>query len=477
MPEGEWMSKRSKQHKRRVRRWKDRQKVDRVIDIEFVDAPRMTAWGGLSLAERLACRTRLWSRCRKLLPERTANAGGYHTTTVVAALMHGLLSGAHGTWAAEALRRDATACLAAGFDASSVPEEATVWRTLGQLDAAGGQAALGRVMAENARRLIEATPRHQLLHEGFLPAFVDGTWIEVGEQTRYEGTKRFDGQRKLMWSVAWAGPYVAAQGFAPPGQGERERSLELVGPVWGEVMERAGLGSRTLWLLDSLYGDGPCLERLEACEGSHYVVGANKLSGVERAAMEQPESQWRPSAPRQRGGQAELCVHAYQGRGWTTARTVVTRRAKRPEEMFWHYGSVLTNLQPDQPQLASLMAREGLSFGEAVWRLYDHKQACENQFKELLRDLDLHHPPCRQLGRNGIFYAIAAMALNLSVGMRRIGMRGREARMSLARLRRMLLAMPARAATHARRTRMLLHVSDDWIRRWASAAFGRIARC
>jgi hypothetical protein len=471
------MSRRAKQHKRKVLRWKDRQKVDRVVDIEFVDAPQMTAWGGLSLAERLACRTRLWSRCRKLLPQRTATAGGYHTTTVVAALMHGLLSGARGTWAAEALRKDAAACRAAGFGTFSVPEEATVWRTLGQMDAAGGQAALGAVMAENARRLIEATPRNQLLYEGFFPAFVDGTWIEVGGQTRYEGTKAFDGERKLMWSVAWAGPYVAAQGFALPGQGERERSLELVGPAWGEVMEPAGLGGRTLWLLDSLYGDDACLQRLEACAGSHYVVGANKLAGVQAVAMEQPESQWRPTAPRRRGEQAALCVHTYQGQGWAAPRTVITRRSKRHDEMFWHYWSVFTNLEPGQPQLAALMEKEELTFGEAVWRLYDHKQARENQFKELLRDLDLHHPPCSQLGRNGIFYTIAAMALNLSVAMRRIGMRGRDARMSLGRLRRMLLAMPARTACHARRMKALLHVSDAWTRAVFREAFGRIAAC
>lgn len=471
------MSKSQKQHKRKVRRWRDRQKQDRVIEIEFVDAPQMTAWGGLALAERLACRTRLWSNCRKRLPERSAHAGGYHSTTVVAALMHGLLSGAQGTWAAEALREDAEACQAAGFGTFSVPEEATIWRALGQLDAVGGQTALGEVMADNARRLLEATPRRELLYEGFLPGFVDGTWLEVGENTQYEGTKFFDGTRKLMWSVAWAGPFVAGQGFAGEGEDERAASLRLVGPAWNRVLEPAGLGARTLWLLDSLYGDGPVLDQLEACEGSYYIVGADKLAGVEAAAMEQPESQWRPVPARRKDEQAAVCVHIYQARDWAAPRTVVTRRRRREGEMFWHYHSVFTNLSPQQKQLAELMERKQLSFGEALWHLYDHKQACENQFKDLVRDLGLHHPPCRQLGRNGIFYAVAALALNLTVGIRRIGMRGRDARMSLARLRRMLLAMPARTTRHARRTKVWLYSTSNRLRCLMETAFARLAAC
>lgn len=471
------MSKSRKQHEQKVRRWRDRQKQDGVIEIEFVDAPQMTAWGGLALAERLACRTRLWSDCRKRLPARSAHGGGYHTTTVVAALMHGLLSGAQGTWAAEALREDAAACQAAGFGAFSVPEEATVWRALGQLDAAGGQAALGEVIADNARRLLAATPRRELLHEGFLAAFLDATWLEVGPDTQYEGTKLFDGVRKLMWSVLWAGPFVAGQSFAGEGEGERAASLRLIEPAWREVLVAAGLSERVLWLLDSLYGDGPALDQLEACAGSHYIVGADKLAAVEAAAMEQPECQWRPVPARRKGEEAAICVHIYQAEGWAAPRTVVTRRRKRADELFWHHHSVFTNLEPRQAQLAELMAREQLSFGEAVFRLYDHKQACENQFKDLVRDLGLHHPPCRQLGRNGIFYAIAALALNLSVGIRRIGMRGRDARMSLARLRRMLLAMPARTTRHARRTKVWIYATSNRLRSMFEAAFARLAAC
>lgn len=40
------MSKSHKQHKQKALRWRDRQKQDQVIDIEFVDAPKISAWGG-----------------------------------------------------------------------------------------------------------------------------------------------------------------------------------------------------------------------------------------------------------------------------------------------------------------------------------------------------------------------------------------------------------------------------------------------
>ena len=53
------------------------------------------------------------------------------------------------------------------------------------------------------------------------------------------------------------------------------------------VLAPAGLKSRALLLLDSLHGDGPTLDLVEA-QGLRYVIGANKLSETRRILAEQP---------------------------------------------------------------------------------------------------------------------------------------------------------------------------------------------
>lgn len=59
------------------------------------------------------------------------------------------------------------------------------------------------------------------------------------------------------------------QGFAGEGQGEAGAVRALIEPAWKHLLAPGGLKRDALWLMDSLYGDGPCLEALEACEGSH----------------------------------------------------------------------------------------------------------------------------------------------------------------------------------------------------------------
>jgi len=316
-------------------------------------------------------------------------------------------------------------------------------------------------------------------HRGFTPVFVDGTWLEVGRETKFEGMKVFKGEAKLMLSTLWVGPYLAAQCFAAQGQGELTASLALVEPAWAEVLQPTGLAGRVLFLADALYGNDTGLKKFEACEGARYVVGAGALSDLERVAMEQPETQWKNTGANRRRGWAEsaICVHQFQAGDWDRPRTAITRRFRPENEMIPHYVSVLTNLAPDDPRIVRLMSAERIDFAGAVWRLYDHKQAMENQFKDALIDLGLHHPPCRELGRNEVFYALAALALNLAVGVRRIGLGRAEGSMRLWRLRREFFAIPARVAHHARQMQAQLYSTSNRLRTSFSAALERLAAC
>ena len=118
--------------------------------------------------------------------------------------------------------------------------------------------------------------------------------------------------------------------------------------------------------------------------------------------------------------------------------------------MIWNFAGLITDLRPEEPRVAAKMARETIAFAEAVWRLYTRKQAMENQWKDLLSDLGLHHPPSGSVAANAVFVAIAGLAFNLAVGVRRLALDGPARTMRLWRLRREVFELPARVMRHAR---------------------------
>ena len=92
----------------------------------------------------------------------------------------------------------------------------------------------------------------------------------------------------------------------------------------------------------------------------------------------------------------------------------------------------------------------------------------EDYYKDLLDDMNLHHPPCQEYERNAGFYAVAALAHVLGratdlIGGKKTGRgetkrldgkkrnRSRPRRMRLWRLRRTLFCLPGRIAYHGRK--------------------------
>ena len=124
----------------------------------------------------------------------------------------------------------------------------------------------------------------------------------------------------------------------------------------------------------------------------------------------------------------------------------------------------MTNLRESD---VAHMAGPRANFIDAVWKLYDLKGGCEDRFKDLLEDLAGHYPPCEELSRNRGYYALLTMAHTLACGVDLIGnhtsergcferldgerrKQAKPRRMRLWRLRRRLLAVPARVLVRAR---------------------------
>ncbi len=460
-------------------------KTPHTIKIEFADEP-VTSFGGLVLAERIAARLGLWRTLEGILPQRR---GRFSWLTGIKSMVMGLLSGAQGTWAAQALRQDAA--LLAMLSLPGAPEEATAWRMLGPLGELAPNASLGRVHEIAARRVLDKLPRKELLLEGFVPVFADGTLLE-GSGKR-EGTKYIREKGSgLMWSTVFVGPVPCAQRLAGPGEGEQTCVRALLGEVDRAVLKPLKLHGQALVMMDSLHGDDPTLKQLEAAR-LHYLVGANKLAKTEETLTNLPEAVWEDTGARAGLGWAAsgACVCWLQCDDWAAKRLLVGRRFRREGELFWNYAGVLTDLR--ERDAAPMLAR-GLSFARAIWRLYDAKAGMETFFKDGLSDLGLHHPPCREHARNAGFYAVGALAWLLGVAVDVLGgagagrgatarqdggerARATPRRMRLWRLRRELFALPGRVARHARELTVRLLGAGEATRQLFERYWGNLSRC
>ena len=474
-------------HSRSRRRSK--QPSVKSIKLEFADDP-VTAFGGLALTERLATRLGLWSALDGALPRRS---GRYSWLDVIKSSVAGLLTGSRGTVSCEEVRADSA--LRALLGVSGAPEEATFWRDLARLGSPDYVSRLERVQRWWARRTLAAAPRGALLRSGFFQLFGDGSLLEGSR--RREGTKTLrDKGSGLMWSAWFAGPALAAQRLAGPGQGEQSCLRAMLPEVLREVVDPLNLRAKTLLLQDSLHGDGPTLDLAEA-EGVKYLIGANKLAETQRVLRERVEMEWSERGAVKAWGWSEsaVCLCWIQCAGWTRKRLLVGRRWRREDElpgMPYHFSGIVTNLC--EADVAHLR-KGGGSLVDVLWRLYDGKGACEDLFKDILEDLSGHHPPCEELVRNRGYYALVSLAHTLACGVDVIAgaaetgrgdtrrqdggrrKRSKPRRMRLWRLRRRLLAIPARIGVRGRQaTVTALGVAAE-IAAQLRAWFLRLSRC
>ena len=460
-------------------------KTPHTIKLEFSDEP-VTSYGGLVLAEKAAARLGLWSTLAGLLPARR---GDYDWLSALKSMIMGLLSGAQGTWATQALRQDEA--LLGLLSLAGAPEEVTAWRMLKPLGELPEKHSLARVLAILARRTLEKMARPDLLLEGFVPVFPDGTLLEGSP--RREGTKYIrEKGRGLMWSTVFVGPVLAAQRLAGVGEGEHSCVQALLAEVDQSVLRPLKLQGQALVLADSLHGDDPTLKQLEQAH-LHYIVGARKLAASETTLMEQPETVWEDTGARRKFGWSAsgACVCWLQCEGWATKRLLVGRRWKPEGEMLWHYCGVLSDLR--ERDLRPLLAR-GLSLACAIWRLYDAKAGMETLYQNGLSDLGLHHPPCRELVRNKGFYGVGALAWTLATAVDVLGGAGAERgnllrqdggerarstpkRMRLWRLRRELFTLPGRVARHARELKVQLLGVGESTRQLFERYWGKLNLC
>jgi len=454
--------------------------TDRVVKVEAApaDERRVTSRGGLSLAQGVARRLRLISDARRHLPARKDPSQGFETSAVAVSLIHGLLSGGRGWQATEAMRGDGPLLRLLGL--KRAPSAETVEEVVKYLARErGGIAAVAPVLRRQVSRCLDAMSRERLaMAGGFVPVWVDGSHLEV-EGRRFDSIKVIDGKRGQMCSGAFVGPWLAGIDFARGREGEETVSRRVLDDMVTATLRPKRLMKRALILLDSLYGDGPTLDHLEGYrESPAYIVGAGNLKRAFDQMNETPEWLWIDTGSQLTRGWSEsgVTTMTIQCEDWRRKRRLVCRRWKKEGEMIWNFSAVLTNLSRDDARVRELMARWGVCFEEVIWRLYGHKAGMENQWKELLTDLGLHHPPCAQAAVNATFYAFGALAYNLSLATREFTLEGPARRMRLWRFRQEVIAVASQAVSHGRQVVARLVDARDHLIEQLLAAMGRVAR-
>ncbi len=448
----------------------------------------VSSFAGLSLTEYLSNRLGLWKALQEQVPERQ---GKYARIDIIRGAVAGLLSGSRGTASLSEIAEDPALLKLLGI--GRLPGEKIFWEELKRLGTDTVLKALDEGLAQWACGLLKHCDQKEPFNAyGFVPVFGDGSLLEGSDKR--EGTKYIPGKGTgLMWSNWFVGPVMATQHLSAEAEGEQKGLMDQLDGLLKKIIEPLQWRSKSLFLMDSLHGDGPTLDKLEG-KKLYYVIGANKLKAAQEVLDELPEWQWQdvPQNQRRSDSQAEqTCVCWVQCADWPNKRLVVGKRFKRQGELIWNTVSVMTNLPATRLQESS---QNDPGFARKVWQCYSSKMGMETYFKDVLIDLSGHRVPCNKLSHNRGYYALLSLAYNLSRGVDLIGgqqqreekrerakakahKRAPAKRMRLWNLRRKLFILPARIIVHARKVtlRFLGGGRSNW--KLFESYWKAIARC
>lgn len=422
------------------------------IRFEFVPAQKQTTLGGLPALEALAQRFDLWRKLRALpgLDPRTRTSHGYSPELIVAQLLYSFCSGGCSLADAERLNDEPLARQMARVEKFADQTQLGEWLRK-QSEVSVG--AFWQLISQFVQWVIERAEPARWTYAGRAEVFFDDTQIEV-VGSRFQGAQiNYEGNRALSWQTLWFGPFLVDGQLGTPGD---------VSSALPQMLHK----HRGLWqerscdfLADSGSSSAAMLRSIDQAGFTHWSVSYNKWTTVpERTAAELPPSAWSPAAQsRWRNGVEVAEQHA--GLRHTVAEsdftmTLAVARWKKEDELFWRYAFVAHEGRRAGPQ--AVMARHRLKGGK------------EQLFKEVLRGLDLHHPPCESLTANRMFYAIGALAYNMIKAVQLLCLPEECQSWTVPTLLKQIVRLPATLVRHARRLVARVEVAVSWLAWWAN---------
>jgi len=357
------------------------------VEMDFTDL-NLTAYGGASILAETARRYGLFELLADAVRVKVRNRGATDAETLWA-MIACLARGDGALSDLDALRADPVARTLLGV--RNVPEarRAGEWLAKVRTGDVKGLWEAARRFAERVAPLIVA---HEVETKGYVPLFVDATGIEVDGELFERARRDWEGRRGYWLHAVFLGGLWSAGQLCPGGGRVTLNWRTLLD--WTAGMVPAGTPA---WLrADNAYYKGD-LVRLCAARGWDYSVSLTNDTW-RRPVLEQleglPDAAWTDI-----GGEEEAIFATHRPGGWDAEQryVVVRRRVENGQGLLVPHHTVI------------LVSRGDLPLDELV-RRHRGKQGQENAFKGPLRDLDLHHPPCRGYRANQAFYALGWIA-------------------------------------------------------------------
>jgi hypothetical protein len=422
------------------------------IRLEFVANDRASVHGGLPAVEALCEQFGLWGKLRALsvLDPRRRKSRGYSPEVIVAQLVYSFTAGGISLADAEELNDEPLAKLLARV--SSFADQSTVGEWL-RAQTPESIAAFWGVVREFVAWVLARADGRRWLYCGRAEVFFDDTQLEVNGPSIQGAKRNYEGELALSWQTMWLGPLLV--------DGELDSPAD-VSAALPAMLPR----NRELWaawpaefLADSGSSAGVYLEAIRHGGFAHWSVSYNKwTSALERTAAAQPEAIWGVAqAARWRDGSPiteQHCFIRHQPEGCPAPLCFATVRFRRADEMFWNYRFVVCD--------------ESRTDAAAVFARHHLKGEKELLLKEVLRGLDLHHPPCQELNANRMFYAIAALAYNVLAALKLLHLPDDCQGWQLKTLLSKLLLLPAQIVRHARVIVARVQVPAVWLAWWCA---------
>lgn len=420
------------------------------IKFQFVSSKRQSVLGGLPAIEAMAQEFGLWRKLRELslIDPRKRKGSGFGPDAIVAQFIYCFASGGASLADTERLEEDSLARRLARMEAFA--DETTLGQWL-RAQTPEGVRAFWKLIQEFIQWAAKRTEAGRWKHCGRAEVFFDDTQLEVSGRKFERAKVNYNGDLALSWQTFWFGPWLADGQLGSPGDvsDALPSMLERNQPLWAQ--------GESDFLADSGSSASKYLKAISAAGFTHWSVSYNKwTSALERTAADQPQAAW--SAPVQsiwRDGSPiteQHCLIRHTPAESQDTFVFAAVRFRKEGEMFWNYRFLA--FEGKRPDAAAIFARHKLK-GEK-----------EQLLKEVLRGLDLHHPPCAELQANAMFYAIAALAYNLLVTVKLLCLPEECQSWQVKTMLRQIVRLPATLVHHARKLLVRVEVPASWLVWW-----------
>ena len=265
---------------------------------------------------------------------------------------------------------------------------------------------LNKELVKISKTILNSLKKNTYTYNNWLYGFIDGSLLETSDGREGTETKDRNGNRSLLFMPFYLDEFLANVRLVGGNEHESKFVQDLLEPYSGFLKNH----KFHLFLDSAFYGKGVVEECLDM-KGYYYTITVNTATeGLETMAGELPKTSWEKIDERKYfGGEyesVEISDLKYWPQTWGCEHRYVAARCKKKNDFFAFYHFVLTN-------------RDDLS-GEEVLELHKIKSGEENNHKNLLCDMNLHHPPMQKLSANNVYYHLAAIAHNIMHGAKKL---------------------------------------------------------